>query len=135
MLPKIIHWIGLAACILLIVSSFMSWTYYPDIDKTFTGFYSLNNEYGKPGIFLAAMGLIVLIFMLLPITWAKRSNLFVCALCVGYSIKTYILFTSCYNTFCPEKKFGIYLMLVSTLIMLLAAIFPDMKIQSDSSKL
>ncbi|MEI9934845.1 MAG: hypothetical protein WDM71_08340 [Ferruginibacter sp.] len=132
MLPKIFHWIGLAACITLIVCCFLPWTYYADIDKTFTGFFSEQNEYGKPGVFLVALATISFIFILLPKLWAKRANLFLCALCVGYSIKTYILCTSCYNTFCPEKKAGIYIMLFSTFAMMLSAVFPDFKLEEKS---
>ena len=131
MFSKILYWTGLMACAILIISCFMPWTYYPDIHETFTGFFSEQNQYGKPGIFLSALGIFSIVLILLPKTWAKRTNLFVCALCVGYSIKTYILFTSCYNTFCPEKQTGIYLMFVSTLVMLIASIFPDLKMEKN----
>ena len=124
MFLKILHWAGVAACIALVASCFMPWAYYADIQQTFTGFYSYKNEYGRPGKFLLFVGLITLIFMLLPKVWGKRINLFLTALGVGYAIKTYILFTSCYNAYCPEKKAGIYLMLIASVIMLAAAIFP-----------
>ncbi len=107
----------------------MPWAYYADINQNFTGFYSYQNEYGRPGRFLAFAAVAAFIFMYLPKVWAKRTNLFVCALVVGYAIKTFILFTSCYNAYCPEKKAGIYLMLASSIIMLLAAVFPDLSIK------
>ncbi len=122
---RIFHWLGIAACIALIVSCFLPWAYYADINQTFTGFYSFKNEYGRPGRFLVMIGSIALVFMLLPKLWAKRTNLFLCALAVGYTIKTYILFGSCYNNYCPQKLMGIYLMLISSFIMLTASIFPE----------
>ena len=128
MFPKILHRVGLAACVLLIVSCLMPWAYYADIKETFTGFYSYQNQYGKPGKFLAFIALVCFALMLLPKVWAKRTNLFVCALGVGYAVKTFILFTSCYNAFCPEKRAGIYVMLLTSLIMLVAAVFPDLKL-------
>ena len=111
----------------------MPWAYYADIQQSFTGFYSYQNQYGKPGKFLLLIAVIALAFMLLPKIWAKRSNLFVCAIGVGYAIKSYILFTSCYNAYCPEKKAGIYLMLFSTFIMLVAAALPDLKLPSKKT--
>jgi hypothetical protein len=138
MFPKIFHWIGLAACVLLIISCFMPWAYYGDAniakeaERTFTGFYSYQNNYGKPGKFLVGFALVVITLMLLPKIWAKRSNLFVCALGVGYAIKTYILFVSCYNAYCPEKKTGIFLMLISTILMLLASAFPKLALKSNN---
>ncbi len=124
---KILQWLGIAACIVLIVSCFMPWAYYADKHQDFTGFYSFQNEYGKPGKFLVGVGVIALVLMLLPKIWAKRVNVFLCALNVGYTIKTYILFTSCYYAYCPEKKIGIYLVLISSVIMLAASVFPKTK--------
>lgn len=122
------------ACILLVVACFMPWAYYADIKETFTGFYSYKNQYGKPGKFLTMVAILAFTLMYLPKIWAKRSNLFVCAIGVGYAIKSYILFTSCYNAYCPEKKAGIYLVLLSTIVMLIAAIFPDLKMKGKNEK-
>lgn len=109
----------------------MPWTYYSDIHKTFTGFFSQDNNYGKPGIFLVFYAIVSLVLIALPKIWAKRSHIFLAALFAGYAIKSYILFTSCYNTFCPEKKPGIYLVMISSLAILLVAIFPEMKISAE----
>lgn len=131
---KYYKWIGLAACISLAIACFMPWTYYADINKSFTGVFSQNNAYGKPGKFLFAFAIASLALILLPKVWAKRLHLFLAALFTGYAIKSYILFTSCYNTFCPDKKFGIYLMMVSCIILLIVAIFPDLKISAEKEK-
>jgi len=131
MFLKILQKAGIIACIILLLSCFMPWAFYADIHETFTGFYSFQNQYGKPGKFLSVMALIAFALMMLPKIWAKRANLFVCALAVGYAIKTYILFTSCYNAYCPEKKAGIFIMLLSTIIMLISSAFPDLKINKQ----
>ena len=128
MFIRIIYWLGITACIVLIMSCFMPWAYYADLKQYFIGFYSFQNEYGRPGKFLVLVAVIALVFMLLPKLWAKRANLFLCALGVGYTIKTYILFGSCYNNYCPEKQVGIYLMLISSVVMLAATIFPELKV-------
>ena len=132
MIIKIIHWLGVIACIVLIVACFMPWAHYADgqIDQHFTGFYSYHNDYGKPGKYLVGMGVLVLGCMLLQKIWAKRVNLFLCALMVGYTIKSYVLFGSCYNNYCPEKELGIYLMLGASIMMLIASIFPSMKLEN-----
>jgi hypothetical protein len=131
--PTILQRLGLVACIALIVSCFMPWGYYADIKETFTGLYSYNNNYGKPGKFLIFFAVAAFVLMYLPKVWAKRTNLFLCAVTVGYAIKTYILFTSCYNAYCPEKRGGIFLMLFSTVVMLIAAFFPDLKIKDKKN--
>jgi hypothetical protein len=78
---------------------------------------------------LSTIAIIVFGFMLLPRLWAKRANLFITALGVGYAIKTYILYTSCYNAYCPEKKAGIFLMMVCVIVLLVASAFPDVKME------
>jgi hypothetical protein len=133
MFPKILQRIGIIACVLLAVACFMPWSYYADIKETFTGFYSFQNQYGKPGKFLCMTAIVAFTLMMLPKIWAKRTNLFICALGVGYAVKTYILFTSCYNAYCPEKKSGIYLMMIATLLMLVSSAFPDLKIKKEKA--
>ena len=122
--------IGWLACALLIASCFMPWAYYADINKSFTGFFSEQNAYGKPAIVFVfiAVGSAVLIY--LDKIWAKRTQIFLSAVNIGYLIKTYILFTSCYNAYCPEKKFGLYVLMASSVSLLIVSLFPDIKLAS-----
>lgn len=131
MFPRNLQRAGLLACIILVVACFMPWAYYADLKETFTGFYSHDNLYGRPGKFLTMIAVIAFTLMYLPKIWAKRTNLFVCAIGLGYAIKSYILFTSCYNAYCPEKKAGIYIMLLASVIMLVSAAMPDLKIRKN----
>lgn len=128
MLVKILHWLGIAACLVLIISCFLPWTFHADINQTFTGFYSYLNKYGRPGKFLTFFALLTLAFMLLPRVWAKRANLFICAFTIAYAIKTFTLFSSCYNNYCPQKLFGLYLMIGCTAVMLIASAFPNVRL-------
>lgn len=128
-MQRVINWLGIAACVVLIVSCFIPWTYHADVQKDFTGFYSELNKYGKPGKFIIIFTTVILVFMLLPKVWAKRTNLFLGAMLVAYAVKTYILYTSCYMAYCPEKKAGVFLMLFSAIVVFIACIFPNMKMQ------
>ncbi len=120
--------IGLLACALLILSSFLPWAYYADLNKTFNGLFSENNNYGKPGKFFIFFALTSITLIYLDKVWAKRVHLFLSALNIGYLIKTYILFTSCYNAYCPEKRAGLYLLILSSVVIMTVSIFPDLKI-------
>ncbi len=112
------------AAVGLIVSCFLPWAYYPDLKMQFTGFFSFDNHYGKPGKFLVLLSSLSLICMLVPWLWAKRAHLFIGALLVGYAVKSFILFTSCYNAQCPQKQPGIFLMLFCSLLVLFASFVP-----------
>ena len=127
---KYSKWIGISACVLLVVSCFLPWTYHADLDKTFTGLFSEKNIYGKPGKFLILFAILSAVLILIPKIWAKRTHLFLSALSFGYAIRSFIVFIACYNTYCPEKKYGIWLMLFSCFVILLVSVFPDMKLES-----
>jgi hypothetical protein len=135
MIVKIIKWAGLTACVILIIACFLPWTYHADINKNFTGFFSEKNAYGRPGKYLTFFAAASLILIWLPKVWAKRIHLFFAALTVGYAIKTFILFTSCYNAYCPDKKIGIYLMIICCSIIFIASVFPDLKLNPPKSSL
>ncbi len=120
--------IGFAACALMIISCFIPWAYYADIGKNFDGFFSEKNMYGKPGMFIMFFAVVSIILIYLNKIWAKRLHIILSAVNIGYLIRTYILFTSCYNAYCPEKKAGIYLLILSSVVMMAVSIFPDMKI-------
>ena len=125
-------YIGLLSAVLLIFACFLPWAYYPDIDKTFSGFFSQNNQYGRPGRTLVTLAVIYIILLLLPKVWAKRTNLFLSVLIIAYVIKNYFVFVSCYRGICPDKKPGIFLIVIAAIIMLVAAVFPDLKLKNKN---
>ena len=120
--------VGLSVCVLLIVSCFLPWAYYADLNKTFNGFMSEKNSYGKPGIFFTFFAITSFVLICINKIWAKRVLIIVSALTIGYLIKTYILFTSCYNAYCPEKRPGLYLLILSCIVLMIVSIFPDVKL-------
>lgn len=127
-------WLGLIACICIIISCFMHWAYYPDIHKYFTGFNSqvlykerLIHYYGRPGYIFVFLAGLSLIFHLVPKIWAKKSNLLVAALCAAFAIKNYFTYTSAYTGIIPEKELGIFLMLIGSAANLIAVIFFRMR--------
>jgi hypothetical protein len=123
--------IGGIACILLFACCFMPWTYYADLNKNFTGFFSEKNIYGRPGIFFSFIAIVSAILIALNKIWAKRTHIFFCAINIGYLIKTYIVYTSCYNTYCPEKKYGLYILIASCILLLIISLFPDTKLMPE----
>lgn len=122
---------GIIASLVLIVSCFLPWTYHPDLDKVFTGFFSENNAYGRPGRPLIFLALIALACFVIPRVWAKRLNLFVCVVLLAYAVRSFIVFSGCYRGICPEKKEGLWIMAISAGIILVMAVLPDTKITEE----
>jgi len=122
--------IGVLFVAVLVASCFMPWAYYPDLDKTFNGFFSEQNQYGKPGKLIIILGVFATAMFLIPKIWAKRWNLLMGALITADAIKNFSTFTGCYNTYCPEKRAGIWVMLLSSIVILIMTLLPDLKIDS-----
>lgn len=118
------RWISLSALALLAIACTMNWAYYPDLEKHFTGFFSEGNRYGKPAYLLLTLGSLSTLMAFLMPTWAKFTGLLAAGLNLAYAIKTIFSFGMCYVAICPEKKAGIWLMLLSAALLLLASMFP-----------
>jgi hypothetical protein len=123
--------IGLIACVLLVISCFLPWAFYPDLHKSFNGFFSEMDIYGKPGKVFIFFAVLSAILILLNKVWAKRTLIFLAAFNVGYLIRTYILYTSCYRAFCPEKQYGLYLLIVGCVLLLIVSFFPNLKLKDE----
>jgi hypothetical protein len=107
---------GIAAALLLIVFCFLPWAYYPDLRENFTGFYSSHNYYGRPGRAFSFLAILSIVLFLIPKIWARWTNQLVGVILLSYAIKTYVLFSSCYNTICPEVKFALPGLLITSLL-------------------
>lgn len=130
---KYSQWIGIAAAIILVIACFLPWTYHPDLNKNFTGFFSESNIYGKPGNVFIVLSAIAIIFFIIQRIWSKRWNILFCAIVLAYAIKSFIVFSGCYRGICPDKKAGLWIMLLSSIVMLLMTLFPDIKLKDEKS--
>ena len=128
---KYSQWIGVGAALLLMAACFMPWAYYPDLDKVFTGFFSELNRYGKPGKVLIFFCVIEIILFLLPKIWAKRANILVAGMAIAFSVKSFILYSACYKGICPERRVGLWLVLIASVITVIAALTPDLPVKTE----
>jgi hypothetical protein len=129
---KYSQWIGVGAALLLIAACYMPWAWYPDLRESFTGFFSESNFYGRPGKLLVFFSVVAIVFFLIPRVWAKRANMLVGVLTLAFAIRCYFVYSACYRGNCPDKRFGIFLILVASLIMLLASFVPDLKLKEKN---
>lgn len=123
--------IGFSTCVLIVISCFLPWTYYADLHTSFTGFFSEQNIYGKPGKVFIFFAVCSAILIYLDKILAKRTLIFFAALNIGYLIKTYVLFTSCYSTICPQKEYGFYLLMLGSVLLLIVSVFPNLKVEDS----
>ena len=138
MKTSLLHNVGIVACIAMIISCFLPWTYYPVINETFTGFhvvrFATGNFYGKAGYPIVALTLIIFMLMLIPKIWAKRVNLFVAALLVAYTVRTFIIFTAGLVAGDVVKKPGIYAIIFFGILIFVGTLFPNQPVVLDKKK-
>ncbi|MGN6619371.1 MAG: hypothetical protein ACTHJ5_19500 [Ilyomonas sp.] len=73
----------------------------------------------------------MMLFFAIPKVWSKRTNVFFGAINFGWSVRNYLILTNCFMGECPEKRFGIFLLLLLSFSMLLLTFFPDIKVKDD----
>ena len=129
-----IKWLGLTAGILLIAACFMVWAALPARNISISGVDATGTSFGKPGYFHLLLGGLFLVLHLIPRIWAKRTNLIATALNLAWAVRNYFVITACRAGECPEKHTGIYLVLAMSFLLLVAALFPDMKIPEESAQ-
>ncbi|MFN5642776.1 MAG: hypothetical protein ACK4V4_04815 [Sphingobacteriales bacterium] len=118
-------WITLFAFILLVAACYMPWAFYPDLQKSFTGFFTEKNIYGKPAKLLISFGVFSVVAQFLNFLFLKRTNMLFTALSMAYAVKTYLVYGACYHAICPEKQLGLFLMLFSVVLLMFTAVFPS----------
>ena len=126
--------IGIIAVFALIGICFMPWTFIASQSITVTGFSSAGTSFGKPGYLNVVLSVVCLIFFIIPKIWAKRTNVFIAAINLAWAFRNYLLLSSCLLGECPEKKTGLYLLLLAAGIIQVMALLPKMNIEESNKK-
>ena len=125
--------IALGAAVLLVISCFIPWAVIESRNITVSGIDASGTNYGKPGYFHFLLTAFFLFFHFMPRLWAKRANLSVLALNLGWAVRNFLIITACQGGECPVKKSGIWLVLITSLLMLVSGLFPDMKLKKNKN--
>ena len=130
---KYMKWIGLLSVTLLIISCFTPWVFIESKNIIVSGIDSSGTNFGKPGYIHFILSFFFLVFHFIPKIWAKRWNLLIVALNLAWVIRNYFIITACRDGECPEKQIGIYLVLISSGLLMLSAMFPDVKMKEEKN--
>ena len=130
-MTRYMKWIGLAAVVLLIVCCFSPWVIIESKAITVSGMDSKGTNFGKPGYFHLIMAAFFLLFFFTPRIWAKRVNLLITGMNLAWAIRNYFLITACQGGECPEKQMALFLVLGASVLMLVAALFPDIQLPGE----
>ena len=124
---KFTQWTGLLSAVILGAACFLPWTFHPDLNKYFTGFFSEQNKYGRPGTFIIGVAAIAFLLFAINKRWAQRANWVLCSILMAYTIRTYLVFSACYRGICPVKQPALFIVTIAPIIMLVMAIVPQVR--------
>lgn len=128
---RFMKWIGLAAVMLLVISCFLPWIFINSQNITVTGVDATGTNFGKPGYTHFLLSFFFIIFHFIKRLWAKRFNLLIVALNIAWTVRNYFIISMCREGECPQKQIGLWLVLIASTLMLLAALFPDIELKED----
>lgn len=121
--------IGIIATIALMADCFLPWVFIASKQITVSGFIAIGTNFGKPGLLNFIMCVIMLVMFAVPAIWAKRTNVFIAALNLAFSIRNFIVLPFCSAGECPEKKIGLYLLLGLSAVILVMSLLPKMEVK------
>lgn len=125
---KYANYIGAAAAVLVIISAFLPWIYIESRDITVTGLVSTGTNFGKPAYAMLVLSGCAFLMFLIPKVWAKRTNVFFSGANLAWAFRNLLLLSVCDGGDCPVRKYGLILALIASAVMLVMALFPDMKL-------
>ena len=122
---------GILAVLLQVAAAFLPWVYIESKELILTGLDTTGTNYGKPSYLHILFAAFFLLFTLRPRLWAKRVNLLVVAMNLAWALRNFFMVSSCQGGECPVKKAGLFLSLLASVLMLLSALFPDMRLPAE----
>ena len=127
-------WIGLLAVALLIVACLLPWVIISSQNIVVTGVDSTGTNFGKPGYGHFVLSFFFIVFHLIPKIWAKRWNILIVALNIAWAVRNYFIISMCREGECPEKQTGLWLVMIASVLMMVAALFPDIELKATNKK-
>lgn len=123
--------VAIAAAVVLVVSCFLPWVFIDSKSLTLTGISALN--FGKPAFlhFFLAAATIILLLLNKPIS--QKAALLFSALNLAWAVRNFLMISACYMGDCPERLSGIYIMLISSIAMLIGVVTMPAKVQANNT--
>lgn len=119
--------LGCIAVVILAAVCYLPWSYITDKNIVITGMSAPGTLYGKPGLMHLVLGVILIILFLISKITAKRINILVGAINLAWSVRNYILLTTCFMGECPQQKPALIIAILLCVLILIMTFLPDLK--------
>lgn len=117
--------LGIIAIIFLSAVCYLPWSFIPDKNIVITGMSTPGTMFGKPGLMHLVLAVPLIIFFIISKIWAKRINVFFAAINLAWSIRNYILLTTCFMGECPETRVWLFSELILCILILIMTFLPQ----------
>ncbi len=88
-----------------------------------------HTNFGRPGALHIVLAVLSILLFSIQKVWAARGNLFVVTLNFAWAIRNFLLLTQCEYGECPEKKSGIYAVILLSSIIILMGLLPKIDLK------
>ena len=123
--------IGILLCFLLIYSTTQPLVFIESRNWTITGWDAVGSSFGQAGKFLCFFAVIALLFFAVPFIWAKRFNMVFATLLLAWSVRNFIVLSTCQMGECPQKLWALYACIIFSAGILLMTFLPKIKVSSQ----
>lgn len=127
--------IGILAALALIGSCFLPWIEVASLHQTLNGLHgevNANLTFGHQWIPHSFFAVLSIICFWISTIGAKRTNIFIGCINLGWAFKNYILFSMCRQGECPEVKIGLILMVIFSIIIQVMTFLPNIKVKQSA---
>jgi len=123
--------IGILLCLLLIYSTTQPFVFIESRHWTISGWNAAGSSFGQSGKFLSFFACWSILFFALPFIWAKRFNMVFGALLLAWSIRNFLILSTCQMGECPQKQWALYGCIVFSAGILLMTFLPKLTISNQ----
>ena len=113
--------------LILIIACFMPWATIESKQLVLTGVDTTGTSFGKPAYFHFLLTILFMVLLFAGKSWTHKMAVFISAFNLAWGIRNFVLIPMCRGGECPEKHLSIYLVLISSVMMILFAILTPVR--------
>jgi hypothetical protein len=119
---------GVVFASIIVALCFMPWVVIEE-KIIVSGLKANGTSFGKPGLMNIILSSVCIILFIVPKVLAKRFNVFIAAINLAWSLRNYLVLTTCMMGVCPEKKAALYLLVLVSIAMQFSTFFPNIPVE------
>ena len=123
---------GIILSLTLIAICFLPWCTVESLHISVNGvngYVNDNLDFGKQVIPHTFFAVLLIFFFSQQKVWAKRANIFIAFLNLGWAFKNFILLSLCRTGICPEIKPALYCLPILAIMIQVMTFLPKMKVE------